>query len=415
MDLEHNNVRATLNEDRLSGLPHELIHQILSPFDTIFVVQTCLLLSPRWKLIWTSMPYLNFSSNGFRTIDKFSNFVTHVLSHHNHQVQVSSVYLKVYGATSQDFVRKIANYVISHNVQELILDIRPNLSHEKPTFRSKTHTFDRCLTPKTPWDFPALTTLYLDHISLCDDRRESIDLFSKCVNLKNLTLNSVRVEAKVLEIITPRLATLRLVNYDCYNAINVIAPQLENLTIINCLMKEFNIPSELSSFYYKGYHTPQWIKKCFNSVNKVTVSLSICCPNLPSMQEHACSIIDMLQELHSARFLTLNLDIVECISSFPELVSAHSSPFRNLIRLNIDSGSRDTCKVKMSTEARNFLLENSPNATFIMKELPMKSMKDKEVKERKKAKLVSDIEDLIKELQKYFKSKLWIKRNHKHH
>ncbi|KAI3698447.1 hypothetical protein L2E82_41998 [Cichorium intybus] len=100
----------------------------------------------------------------------------------------------------------------------------------------------------------------------------------------------------------------------------------------------------------------------------------------------------MLQELHSARYLTLNLNIVECISSFPELLSRHPSPFTNLICLTIDSSMRkDAYKVKMSTEARNFLLENSPSATFIM-DLP----EDPATKAMKQA---AEIESHMKELQ----------------
>ncbi|XP_071715155.1 uncharacterized protein [Rutidosis leptorrhynchoides] len=407
MDFDLNNVIVLDEEDRLSSLPLELILQILSRVDTKIAIQTCLLLIPRWKLIWTLMPCLNFSRWGFKTVTKFSEFVTHVLSHRNHQVQVSSVKLSFNGAATEDFVKNIVNYAFSHNVQKLILKIRPKNESFPYLFRSHTlkhltirnFGFDPCPTPKAPWSFPVLTTLYLRDISLCDDRHESVDVFSKCVNLHNLTLESVTVGAKVLEIITPRLVNLRLISYGGYNVINDIAPQLENLTIIYCSIKELNIPSTLSSFCYKGCSRPYWFKNCF--VNKVTLSLRI---YGSKMQEHALEIIKMLRDFPSARFLTLNLDIVECICSFPELLSARPSPFKNLIRLNIDTGSRDSCKVKLSTEARNFFFENSPpNATIFMQVLSSiwndlvrtEEMRVKEVK----AKLVADIEDFMKELE----------------
>ncbi|KAI3679365.1 hypothetical protein L2E82_51414 [Cichorium intybus] len=79
----------------------------------------------------------------------------------------------------------------------------------------------------------------------------------------------------------------------------------------------------------------------------------------------------MLLQLRTARYLTLNADILECISSFPDLLSRHSSPFSNLVCLTIDSGKGDfTKKRNMSTEARNFLLDNSPSATLIMDDEP---------------------------------------------
>ncbi|XP_071693847.1 F-box/LRR-repeat protein 25-like [Rutidosis leptorrhynchoides] len=367
MDFDHSNVRVTLDEDRLSSLPLELIHQILSRFDTKFIVQTCLLLSLRWKLIWTFMPCLNFSSNEFKTLPKFAKFVKHVLSQRNHQVEVSSVNLRFNGAATQVFVRKIVSYAFSHNVQQITVVSSPTKHHEFPpclfssqtlknlTFR--TYFFTPCLTPKTPWDFPALTTLFLDDISLCDDRRESIDLFTKCVNLQNLTLESFKVKAKVVDIITPRLSNLKLIKGEDSIVINVVAPQLDTITINDCDMKDLIIPSGLSSFYYQGYSIPKWLKNHFHSVNKVTFILHMYCPKMAYKEEKARGIINVLQQLCSARFLTLNLDIVECISSFPELLSAQPSPFSNLIRLNIDSSTRDTCDIKMSTEARNFLLE----------------------------------------------------------
>lgn len=125
MDSDHDNVRlCVVNEDRLSTLPDELIHQILSYFETRFAVQTCLL-SSRWKHLWKSVPCLSFCSRNSEPLPKFSKFVSKVLSHRNHQIEVSSVNLSFHGAASQVFVRKIANYAFSHNVQDLNIYSRP--------------------------------------------------------------------------------------------------------------------------------------------------------------------------------------------------------------------------------------------------------------------------------------------------
>ncbi|KAI3728231.1 hypothetical protein L6452_16864 [Arctium lappa] len=378
MDFDHENVRSAINEDRLSSLPDELIHQILSCIDSKFAVQTCLL-SSRWKLLWTSMPCLNFASHHFVSLHKFAKFVTHVLSHRNHQIEVTSVKLDFHGAASQFFVRKIANYVFSHNVQELTVVILPKEHHEFPPclfnsqslkhFTLSSYFFAPCVTPKTPWDFPALTSLHLNEVALCEDNTyKSVDLFSKKLKF-----------------------------------INLVAPQLENLTVIDCSIKNPIAPPGLSTLSYRGFPPPQLSKEGFHSLNKVTISLSIYSSNMPFKEKDARKTINLLQEVHSARFLTLNFDIVECISSFPDLISHRPSPFSNLICLDIDSDMRnDAYKVNMSTEARNFLLENSPNATFIM-ELPeappTKAMKQKEARAKRKAKLVADIERHMTELQ----------------
>ncbi|GJX81265.1 reverse transcriptase domain-containing protein, partial [Tanacetum coccineum] len=175
---------------------------------------------------------------------------------------------------------------------------------------------------------------------------------------------------------------------------------------------------KLSSLYY-GH--PQWFKDCFRSLNEASVSLSSYGNDKPYDEEYAQETINMLQELRSARSLTLSIGIVECLSAFPDLLSHHPSPFSNLVYLNIDSGmSSDAYKVKMSTEARNFLLENSPNATFIMQlpePPPTKAMKVKEAREKKRAKLLADIESDMKELQALVEKEnmLFIERKSKHY
>ncbi|GJZ68212.1 hypothetical protein Tco_0631452 [Tanacetum coccineum] len=260
-----------------------------------------------------------------------------------------------------------------------------------------------CLTPKTPWDFPALTTLHLSDITLCDDTCKSVDLFSKCVNLKNLTLETFVLagHVEVFDIITPRLSNLKLIHGRRLNAINLVAPQLENLIVIECSISYLNVPQGVSSLCYRGYDPPEWFKDSFHSVNKVTVSLFYHGTLSPCNEDDARETIKMLQELRSARFLTLSIDIIECLSSFPDVLSHPPSPFSNLISLNINpSMMKPSYKVKMSIEAQNFLLENSPNATFSMDlpEPPTKAMKAKEVRE-KNAKLVAEIEPHMKELQ----------------
>lgn len=326
MEIESNKVRSVVNDDRFSSLPDELIHQILSCFDTKFAVQTSLL-SSRWKPIWKSMPWLNFSSSKFDTLHKFSKFVTHVLSHRNHQVEVVSVKLHFNGAASQAFVRKIANYAFSHNVQELTVSSCPKKNHEFPPcfFSSQTlkqlslrfHLlFPPCVTPKTPWDFPALTTLDLFDTMLCDDDRESFDPFSKCVNLTDLVLRRVTVHAKVFDIIAPRVTKLTLIDCEHSRIANVIAPELENLTVIDSSITYMKAPLRLSYLHYSDYKYPhpQWFKNCFHSLNEVSVSLSIYKKNKPYEETAALETINMLQELRSARCLTLNMDIVEVCS-----------------------------------------------------------------------------------------------------
>nr|KAJ0219585.1 hypothetical protein LSAT_V11C300111560 [Lactuca sativa] len=144
------------------------------------------------------MACFNFSSWQFGPLPKFSKFVNIVLFHRNHQVGVSSIKIDFIGAVNQDFVKNIANYAFSHNIQQLMAICCPKNHHKFPpypftsqplkhfTFRSFPSS--PCATPNTPWDFPSLTTLHFIHIALCDDNIEkSIDIFVGLVS-KSITI-----------------------------------------------------------------------------------------------------------------------------------------------------------------------------------------------------------------------------------
>nr|GEV03970.1 hypothetical protein [Tanacetum cinerariifolium] len=323
MDFDRDNVRLAVDDDRLSSLPEELILRILDCNDTKYAVETSLL-SPRWRFLWKSVSRLNFSSRQFDSLPKFSKFVKKILLHRILQnVEVSSVNLNFHGAASQIFVENIAQYAYSHNVQELTIVSDAKKHHEFPSclfssptlkhFTLKNNFLSTCITPTTPWDFPALTTLYLGEITLCDDNRGSVDLFSKCVNLQTLTLVKFIVKnVEAFEIIAPRLSNLVLKDGKYLNVVNVVAPNLENLTIDWCLIKSLNAPHGITCLCYTGYDPPQWFKDGFHSLKTVTLTVYFhCSMGRPYIEEDARRTINMLQAFHSTKFLTLNTDILE--------------------------------------------------------------------------------------------------------
>jgi hypothetical protein len=64
--------------DRISGLPDELLHRIMSFLPARDAVRTCVL-SPRWHRLWVSTPQLNVDAEGFSYEDTFVKFVTTLL------------------------------------------------------------------------------------------------------------------------------------------------------------------------------------------------------------------------------------------------------------------------------------------------------------------------------------------------
>ncbi|KAJ0427749.1 putative F-box domain-containing protein [Helianthus annuus] len=167
--------RVNVEGDRLSSLPDDLIHKILSFVSIKQAVETSVL-SPRWKYIWTSMPYLNFSNQDFWTLLTFSEFVKHVLSGRNNQIKVSSVDLTFIGTVRQKFVTRIMKYAFSHDVQQLNITCLSAKMLDTTRFHSRSlkhftltgssHKLT-CRSPTT-WKMQALATLNLYCVTLHD-------------------------------------------------------------------------------------------------------------------------------------------------------------------------------------------------------------------------------------------------------
>ncbi|GJZ94843.1 F-box domain containing protein, partial [Tanacetum coccineum] len=200
MEYGRGKTRMNVQGDRLSNLPDDLIHRILSFVGIKLAVQTSAL-SSRWRYLWTSLPRLDFSSEDFKTLPKFSNFVTHVLSWPNNQTEISSAKLSFRGKASQVFVKRILNCAFSHNVKQLTVSWVPDRSAvgfplslfssqslEHLTIKAGL-SYGYSLTLASTWELTSLTTLHLEYIKFNDEvTAKDTGIFSKCANLKKLVL-----------------------------------------------------------------------------------------------------------------------------------------------------------------------------------------------------------------------------------
>ncbi|XP_076902141.1 F-box/FBD/LRR-repeat protein At5g22700-like [Bidens hawaiensis] len=351
--------------DRLSSLPYELIHKILSFLDITRAIEISVL-SSRWRYIWTSMPYLNFSSEEFHTLPEFSNFVSFVLSNRNKQTDVSSVTLTVHGKVSHEFIERILDYAFSHNVQQLnITRLRgkglsiiefPLCSFSSPYLKD---------TILPTWQFPALTTLNLQRVKLFD---HNTGFFSNCANLKNLTLNSciIYCEPDGFNICHDGLSNLTLENG--YDSVNVVTPQLMNLTVINWSGVHLVSAPELAYLHYKGGDDDIPMKV---SADLHLEKVDVCIQCSFEDDEYTRKTVCLLQQLRCVKFLTLNFELVELLSSSVEVISHQPSPFANLKSLKIYPAyvileDQTQPEVTVSPEVKNFLLGSSSGATFTM-------------------------------------------------
>ncbi|KAI3502778.1 hypothetical protein L1887_31082 [Cichorium endivia] len=350
-------------EDRLSSLPDDVIHKIFS-FISIKDAIGASVLSSRWRFIWTTMPYLNFENLNCHG----PKFISNVLSHHNNRIQVSSLNL-ILGGTIMDYesVKRILNCAYSHNVQQL--SITSKILPWKP------FNYELSFITAPTCDLPALTTLHLHCIKLSDS---STDLFSKCLNLKNLVLRRCTMNGtKVLNICHPRLSNLILEYISPYmklEYVNVRAPQLKNLTMKWCQGKHLISAPGLTSLVIEGSHLCQISTPTgFPSLEKVDLYMYD-----PSNAD-ACEIVSLLQHFSTAKLLILSLEILQRLfpqrrfpqhlSSSMELIPHQACAFANanIIKFITKSPIKvylEVRSVTTSTEIKN--CDTCPSAMFPM-------------------------------------------------
>ena len=158
------------DEDRISALPDELLHQILKFLDTKSAFQTTIL-SKRWKLVWTTLPFLKFiwdfpdkqNTSNNKSIAKFTH---HVLYHRNRHSSISHLELKF---LTPGLLDRFIKYAISHNVE--FLDVHFRFKHKPYNLSNFTSSsikklkvrmnFERIVSESDCWDLPALTSLHL--------------------------------------------------------------------------------------------------------------------------------------------------------------------------------------------------------------------------------------------------------------
>ncbi|PWA92103.1 F-box domain, Leucine-rich repeat domain, L domain-like protein [Artemisia annua] len=369
--------RKTTMADRLSDLPEDLIHKIFSYISIKQVVETSAL-SSRWRFFWTSMPYLNFSSDDFHSLADFSIFVNHVFSRRNSEIQVSSLMLSFHEKATQAFVERILNCALSHNVQQLTVTCTLENDSEFPlslcssqSLKHLTLKKDCCgplywwryaLTLSSMWELPALTTLHLDRIELSSD---NTGLISKCANLKNLTLEKCRMMGPDGFIISHSgLSYLKIEDWvSDVKFVSVVAPHLNYLSISGFSRDILISAPNLAYLLLESYECLNVLSDDFQSLEKVDICIS--CP----YKEDPHRIVGLLQRLHGVKYLTLNIEILEHLSSYVGLFTHRPSPFANLkslviYRERVYKSNMPNEKADMSTELKNYLLHSSPSATL---------------------------------------------------
>ncbi|KAJ9536311.1 hypothetical protein OSB04_un000520, partial [Centaurea solstitialis] len=371
MDVVHDDttsINEEEKEDRISNLPDDIVHRILSFLDMKHAIQTSTL-SKKWKRVWTSMSHLNLSNQTFGTFPQFSKFVRKALSRRNHHTEVSAVKLSFTG-TAYNFapvVKRIVKYAYVHNVRHVtmmwfspgrIYHGFPECIFSSPTLKHLTLAMNERSRypgsiPKLAWDFPALETLSLSNLRLGDYACKSVDLFSKCVNLKDLTLHQSSMSCvELINVCAPQLRNLTITDpYHFPKVFNVVAPQLKNLTA--------SVSTRLN---FHGFNFLQLSTEGLNSLEKVNLTMST---SMYIQEIYVPKLLDLFQKLRSAKFLILDLYIIHTLSLGLDQLLREPCPFNSLKCLKIDTLKQD-CIAEVSAEVRDYFLESSSSAAFIV-------------------------------------------------
>ncbi|XP_059306096.1 FBD-associated F-box protein At2g26860-like [Lycium ferocissimum] len=190
--------------DRISYLPDDILHNILSSL-YIFDVVHLSILSKRWNYIWRTMPYLHFDINLFRyerikrpwdlvMAENFKDFINTVLIS---QCGVSLVCFKLCCGNlfDKEAIFRWVRVATKRNVQELVLSFCPVAQFELPycvaTCESlrvlKLQLYRAILKLPNHMGFSQLKLLNLERVNLSNEHL-TCGLLSKCPVLEKLIL-----------------------------------------------------------------------------------------------------------------------------------------------------------------------------------------------------------------------------------
>ncbi|GAU29480.1 hypothetical protein TSUD_65150 [Trifolium subterraneum] len=342
------------DQDRLSDLPDCVLLHILSFLNTKHVVQTCIL-SPRWKDLWKAIltsTTLTLHSSHFSTKKGFAKFAAKIITLRDTKTALHSLDLDCLGNIEPRLLKKILNYVDSHNTQiqqlaiNVIADSDPILScvsscraltSLKLDFRHKNyHGFGETLFPKS-LDLPALTNLDLANFTFCaSDNADCAEPFKAFNSLNSLTISNCRGrDARILRISNATLANLTLRHTCC-----------ADFTII-----ELSTPSLYTFSFYSTFD----MKLCGSLSSVKQVDIDAQTPFL------IANVLSWLQDFANVKSLTVTLITLQILSVFPHLLKVKHS-LCNLKSLKVKVKGGVATSETIPDRIVDFLLQNSPTA-----------------------------------------------------
>ncbi|KAK9133770.1 hypothetical protein Scep_013298 [Stephania cephalantha] len=352
-------------EDRLSNLSNDILHNIFSRLNPKYSVQASVL-GRRWRHAWRSLPNLNFQSDN-PPQQSFLGFLNQVLIlSRDTSVDVQSFNLcyKDEEAIACDVYSTWVFAAVVHNVKSLAIE----LPFEKGPvqlpcclFNSKSlvdldlgfgHEYPQIVMPSLI-DLPKLKSLRLRNVAFVDDIAIS-RLISSCPSLEKLVLVFVvgGDSMKNLVINAPKLEKIRLTRYRNSlvdkMVITLLTPNLKNLYCNGYARTEepqlfhaliwMNPGNKNAGVPFKAIKMPEYQRKKFVRLAK-------------KLAEASCDV----------QSLVLCGRIIEAAFEPPMMMENISPRFPNLKYLKLS-------RTWLSTDcvlAIMYLLKMSPNIRFL--------------------------------------------------
>ncbi|XP_057425510.1 F-box protein At4g22280-like isoform X1 [Lotus japonicus] len=312
------------NKDRLSDLHDCILLHILSFLKAKYAVQTCML-SKRWKDLWKRLPNLILLSADFDTFKFFTKFVSTILTRRDGSTALHALDFERMGCIQPPLIKRIVNYAVSHNVQQLGIYVECDMQHLLPCiFTCHTLTSlklivypkgysDITLFPKS-LNLPALTTLHLGNFTFCSNDNDRADPFSAFNRLNSLIID----HCKLKDARTLCISGMALVN------LTLCCPTLDFYTIelsTPCLYR-FTC-ADLPSQYLCG--------SGLSSVKEVNIDADI----LLSSPDPPLILLSWLQDFVNITSLTVTTNTLQVLFLVPDILKIKLPSLANLKRLKI--------------------------------------------------------------------------------
>ncbi|CAL5213525.1 unnamed protein product [Lathyrus oleraceus] len=364
-----------MSEDKLSHLPDSILIHILSFLNTKDSVQTCIL-SKRWNHVWKYIPILTMHCFDFSSLKSFDKFVSRILSLRDNSIVLHALDFVRNGSVESRLLRRIAHYVLSHNVKllRLRIDVKCDIAHILPCVSSchsltslklsvspkGFHNYGRTLFPKS-LNLPALTSLHLGNFAFCASDDGRIDPFSVFSKLNGLSIDNCMVkDSEILCISSETLVSLTIRSHSFnYYRIKLSAPSLD-------------------SFAFMGNPHQMFCGSSLSSIKQVNIDAEM----LANYSEPPAILLSWLQEFANIKSLTVSASTLQVLSLIPNLLKLKISSLHSLKSVKVKlkplsyglSMALKIVKLEKALKAGlepsspipdgilNFLLQNSPSA-----------------------------------------------------